>query len=389
MKKSSVALIMILWAWTACLAGSGQILDISDLEKKLLELANNERTVRHLKPLSFSQELRNVAEKHSQDMASQQQLTHLSSSGKSYLDRVVKAGIFFSEIGENVAVSDTFDAAFIHEGFKESPEHRDNILNPNYDSVGIGVFYSEGKEYYVTQDFSRSLEVLDIDKAEKSIQDEITRIREDSVLPPLSFHNQASKFARRHARNRATGKPLQNIGIYFGETHIHFITTPYLAIPENISMKIASEMYEVGAVGAWFGRLKDYPGGTYLITIFLFPTGQYKGMTEEDFQKMTLKAMNSKRKDSGLDPVKLDRRLSRSASNISRQLKAQKEGTPVLQAGSIGGQILSYVTEDPRVWSTNLDPVITDPGLRRIGIGVSFEENKETHKKTFWITLIY
>jgi hypothetical protein len=104
---------------------------------------------------------------------------------------------------------------------------------------------------------------------------------------------------------------------------------------------------------------------------------------------MALEAMNSKRKDMGLDPVKLDRRLSRSATNISRQLIVQQENTYMLPAGSMGGQVLSYVTEDPRVWSSNLEPVITDPGLRRIGIGVSFEENKETHRKTFWITLIY
>jgi uncharacterized protein YkwD len=388
MKKSFVALMMILWVWIACMAGSGQSPDISDLEEKLLEWLNKERTIRHLKPLSYSQELRTVAEKHSQDMASQKKLTHRSSSRNSYLDRLVEAGIFFIEIGENVAVSDISDAAFIHQGFMESTEHRDNILNPNYDTVGIGVVHSKDREFYITQDFSQSLEILDIDKAEKSVQDEITKIRKESVLPPLSFHNQANTFARRHSRNKATGRPLQNMAVYFGETHIHFITTPHLTIPKNISTKIANEMYEIGAVGAWFGRLKDYPGGTYLITIFLFPTGQYKDMTEEDFQKMALEAMNSIRRDMGLDPVKLDRGYSREASSISRNLGVQQENTYVITSSLMRHEITSYMTDDPRVWPTSLNQVIADPGLRRIGIGISFEENIETHQKTFWITLI-
>jgi uncharacterized protein YkwD len=388
-KKSLLALMMILWAWTACLTAFPQRPEISAIEEKLLDWVNKERTARFLNPLQFSPDLRAVAKKHSKDMATQQKLTHLSSSGKSYLDRLVEAGLFFVEIGENVAVSDTFDAAFIHRGLMESPEHRDNILNPKYDTVGIGVVYSKSQEYYVTQDFSQSLKELEIEEAERLIKDEITKIREKNALPPLSFHNKANLFARRHARNRANGKPLQNIAGFFGETHIHFITTPVLTIPKNISLKITSEIYEICAVGAWFGRLEDYPGGTYLITIFLFPMSQYEGMKEEDFLKIVLETMNAKRKEIGLGPVKLGAIQSRYASDISRQLKFQRESSYVLPGRPMRQQVLSYVTEDPRVWPANLDPVITDPGLRRIGIGISSRENKETHGQTFWITLIF
>jgi uncharacterized protein YkwD len=388
-KKLLMASMMILWTWTACLAALPQRPDISAIEEKLLEWVNKERTARNLNPLRFSPGLRAVAIEHSKDMASQQKLTHLSSSGKSYLDRLVEAGLFFIEIGENVAVSDTFDAAFIHQGFMESPEHRDNVLNPKYDTVGIGVVYSKDQEYFVAQDFSQSLKKLETDKAEKLIQDEITKIRKENALPPLSFHNIANNFARRHSRNRATGKPLQNIAGFFGETHIHFITTPGLTLPDNVSREIASEMYEIGAVGAWFGRLKDYPGGTYLITIFLFPMSQYEGMTEEDFLRIVLEAMNSKRENMKLVPLKLDRRQSKNASGISRQLKVQQANSFVLPERPMRRQVMSYVTEDLHVWPTNLDPVITDPSLSRIGIGISSQKNENSRQRTFWITLIF
>ncbi len=381
--------MMVLWAWTSGFTGTLQRPDISSIEEKLLEWVNKERTARNLNPLRFSPSLRAVAIEHSKDMASQQKLTHLSSSGKSYLDRMADSGMFFIEIGENVAVSDTFDAAFIHRGFMESPEHRDNVLNPRYNTIGIGVVLSKDQEYFVTQDYSQSLKLLEIDEAEKFIQEEITKIRKENALPSLSFHNMANNFARRHSRYRASGKPLQNIVSYFGETHVHFITTPVLFIPKNISQEIASGMYESGAVGIWFGRLEDYPGGTYLITIFLFPTSQYEGMTEEDFQKIALDAMNSKRKEMRLVLLNLDRRQSKYASNISRQLKVQQASSYVLPERPMQRQVLSYITEDPRVWPANLDPVITDPGLRRIGIGISSKESKETHRQTFWITLIF
>jgi uncharacterized protein YkwD len=388
MKRSLMVFMMILWVWTSCFAALPQRPDNSAIEEKLMEWVNKERTARHLNPLRLSQNLRAVAIKHSIDMASQQKLTHLSSSGKSYLDRVLKAELFFIEIGENVAVSDTFDAAFIHRGFMGSPEHRDNILNPNYDMVGIGVVYSDDQEYFVTQDFSQSLNVLGTDEAEITIKKEINIIRKNHALPPLSFHNVADSFARRQSRNRATGKPLQNIAGVFGETHVHFITTPMLAIPKNISWEIASERYEIGAVGAWFGRLENYPGGTYLFTIFLFPISPYEGMTEEDFSEIALDAMNSKRQEMGLRHVKLDEGQSRYALNISQKLKVQANSF-VLPERSMRRQVISYVTEDPRIWPANLDPVITDPHLRRIGIGISFIESKETHRKTFWITLIF
>jgi len=189
MKKYLMVSMVTLWAWAGCFASSPQRPDISTIEKNLLELLNKERTARYLTPLRFSPDLRTVAIEHSKDMASQQILTHLSSSGKSYLDRLVEAGLFFIEIGENVAVSDTFDAAFIHQGFMDSPEHRDNILNPQYDTVGISVVYSEDREYFVTQDFSQALNALGTEEAEITIKNEINKIRENNALPPISFHN--------------------------------------------------------------------------------------------------------------------------------------------------------------------------------------------------------
>lgn len=390
MKKILPVLLIIFWGWHYQDSGSSlQRPEISTIEKTLLEWVNKERTDRKLGPLNLSADLRKVAEGHSRDMASRRKLTHLSSGRKSFEDRLLDAGMFFIEIGENVATSETFDGAFIHQGFMDSPEHRDNILNPNFDTIGISVVYANDNKYYVTQDFIQSLDVLEEEDATKFFQDEIDRIRKKNALPALSFQKTANIFAQRHAKKKAAGQRLLNVANFFGETHVHFITTPRLTIPENVSREIASGIYESGGIGAWFGRLPEYPGGTYLITLFLFPISQYKDLTEEDLVKILLRSINAKRNESGLASMRLDEQNSLNAANISRQLKDQQTKTLILPKGPARRQVISYVTEDIRIWPANLDTEITNPGLRRIGIGISSQKSKDSRIQTFWVTLIF
>ena len=389
MKKLLTIFLMVLLAWSAGFAAKPQGPDTSAIEENLLEWINKERTARGLAPLQFSPDLRTVAIGHSKDMASRRRLTHLSSTGKSYLDRLVDSGHYFIEIGENVATSETYVGEFIHQGFMDSPEHRGNILNPNFDRIGIGVEYSRDKRYFITQDFLQSLNVLGMDDAEMLIQQEINRTRKKNTLPPLYYPKIANSFARRYALKKAAGQPMMNIANFFGETHIHFIITPELALTDNVSERIVSPTYESGGVGAWFGRLDNYPGGAYLITLFLFPKNPYSDMKENDFVALMLEAINTKRKDSGLDPLRLDGRHSKIASDISRQLKIEETNRFILPESSRRRQILSYTTEDPRIWPVKLEAALTDPSLKRIGIGISFGESKETKKQTFWVTLIF
>jgi uncharacterized protein YkwD len=366
-----------------------QAADVFSIEKDLFEMVNQERIDQGLDPLRLSQELTRMARSHSQDMASRMEMTHLSVLGKSYLERLVDAGFYFRNIGENVAVSETFHSDFIHQGFMESPEHRENILDPEFEEIGIGVIYSRDKKYYVTQDFMHPLKVLEDEEAEKIIREEIDRLRKEKSLPPLSYQKAANVFARSFSEKKASGKPLMNIGSILGETHIHFITTPELDIPENISKEVSREVYEAGGVGVWFGRLDNYPGGTYLITLFFFPVDEYKGLKEQDLVEIVLEAMNEKRKEKGLKPLKLDNGLSKEASHVSSQLRNQERGSNFPLKARIGMEVFSYVTEAPESWPDNLEQIILSPGLRKLGIGISVEERDSNFLKKYWVTLIF
>jgi uncharacterized protein YkwD len=56
--------------------------------------------------------------------------------------RASRAGAHFDIIEENVASGPT--ASAIHEAWMESPEHRENLLNPGVDCVGIAVVADDG-----------------------------------------------------------------------------------------------------------------------------------------------------------------------------------------------------------------------------------------------------
>jgi uncharacterized protein YkwD len=56
--------------------------------------------------------------------------------------------------GENVAFGYTSPAA-VMAGWMTSPEHRANILSPNYTDIGVGCAYSRGHVAYWTQDFGK------------------------------------------------------------------------------------------------------------------------------------------------------------------------------------------------------------------------------------------
>ena len=128
-----------------------------EIEKELLAAINKERAGRNFAVLHQSRALTDLARSHSAEMARGNILSHESSDGKSFTDRLAEAGVAFAANGENVARSGTFVADLIHQSFMESPGHRENVLNLDFDEVGIGIIRGPGTSYYVTEDFIRRL----------------------------------------------------------------------------------------------------------------------------------------------------------------------------------------------------------------------------------------
>jgi len=122
-----------------------------DLEKRMLDLVNQERVANGLSPLQADPELTEVARKHSADMFARGYFAHDTPEGLSPFDRMKAANVRFITAGENLALAPTIPVA--HTGLMNSPGHRANILRPEFGRVGIGVMDGGMRGLMVSQEF--------------------------------------------------------------------------------------------------------------------------------------------------------------------------------------------------------------------------------------------
>lgn len=123
----------------------------TDLEAKMIELVNNERTKRGLNALQPDPELRRVALNHSKDMFARSYFSHYTPEGKDPFDRMRDAHVKFSVAGENLALAQTLSIA--HTGLMNSPGHRENILRPGFGRIGIGIIDGGVHGLMISQEF--------------------------------------------------------------------------------------------------------------------------------------------------------------------------------------------------------------------------------------------
>ncbi|MEM9551250.1 MAG: CAP domain-containing protein [Pseudomonadota bacterium] len=141
----------------------------SDLERLMLDLINDERTSRGLDPLQLELRLNESSEDHTEWMFRTGTFSHTGSGGSSAGDRMRDSGFEFSGSwtwGENIAwqsergaSGEADDVAQLHQGLMNSPGHRANILNPNFEVIGIGIdraTFNGWDAVMVTQNFART-----------------------------------------------------------------------------------------------------------------------------------------------------------------------------------------------------------------------------------------
>lgn len=126
----------------------------SSPEQRLLHLLNQERATAGLAQLTWDDHLAQAARPHSELLAKHGALSHMFAGEQPLLQRAGAAGARFNSVAENVAYAPEVD--LVHKSLMESPPHRANILNRDYNAVGIGIVERDG-ELYVTEDFARLL----------------------------------------------------------------------------------------------------------------------------------------------------------------------------------------------------------------------------------------
>jgi hypothetical protein len=118
---------------------------LTSVESCFYHAINRERARVGRPSLRLMSDLTTIARRHSRRMASDHTIYHNNNLGNEV------SGHWWAA-GENVGMGDSCQA--IHDAFMGSPGHRSNIIDRDYNQVGVGVAFDEDGTVYVTEDFA-------------------------------------------------------------------------------------------------------------------------------------------------------------------------------------------------------------------------------------------
>lgn len=127
-------------------------------EQRFVDLANAARWDQNLRALAPNPLLVQVARRHSREMAERSYFDHFSPTPQlrtpadRYLDALGRRPTW-ALVGENLFYCTRVDSDLGHECLMESKPHRDNILNPRFEQIGVGAYIGPDGRYWVTQMF--------------------------------------------------------------------------------------------------------------------------------------------------------------------------------------------------------------------------------------------
>jgi len=222
---------------------------------QLLALANQARAAAGAQPLQWDASLAVAARKHCLRMADEGPLSHRYPGELDLPERAKQSGARFSLIEENIAIGPT--PSDIHEQWMYSQGHRDNLLNPHVNRVGIAVVTSRGV-FYATADYSRGVQNLSASEVEARV----AALIRPSGLPVSPDHRPA-----RAACSMDRGVPE-------GSTRPGFIMrwqdSELSKLPVALAQRLASGLYHQAVIGSCAPADADTTFTAYRIAVLLY-----------------------------------------------------------------------------------------------------------------------
>lgn len=128
--------------------------ELLGIQRQIFDMTNVYRINKNLKPLIWNNNINNFAKNHSIDMMEKNYFKH-DSLTQSYRERVQSLLIKnqWKECGENIAFGYT-DAISMVNGWYNSKDHRENLLNSKWKYHGVGIIPDKDNLLYGTQNFT-------------------------------------------------------------------------------------------------------------------------------------------------------------------------------------------------------------------------------------------
>jgi uncharacterized protein YkwD len=236
-----------------------------EAESQLLDLTNQARLQAGVAPLQEDAGLTQAALAHADAMAEEQQISHQFSGEPSLAQRLaVNTNLHLDHAGENVAFAATVDR--VQAVLMASPPHRENLLNPGYNVVGIGVVRS-GDTLYVAQDFGHGLATYTAEASADMVAASINRTRGHERLAALQRLDTSS--AQTAACAMASADSL-NAPAPKAYSVVRYTTMQPDSLPASAAKAIADHNLRAYSVGACYARTSVYPNGAYWMLLLFY-----------------------------------------------------------------------------------------------------------------------
>lgn len=230
-----------------------------NLEQSLLVAANRERASRGIPQLRFDPVLAEAARFHAQQMASRADISHQFPGEPDLSRRGAAVGVRFSLISENVAEAPS--PSMIHELWMHSKGHRENLLDPAVNVIGISVVARNG-QFYAVEDFASTVDAVSFDQQEEAVTQVLAR--QGLYVGP---NGSTSTLAQaRLACAMESGFPGRHKPWYI----MRYSANRLGEIPAQLESRIRSGKYSQAVVGACQDNSSG-PFAGYNIAVLLYP----------------------------------------------------------------------------------------------------------------------
>jgi uncharacterized protein YkwD len=216
-------------------------------ERKLFDLVNKEREKAGVPKLEWDAHLAQAARAHSELMLENGDLSHQFSKEPSLLRRAAVTGSRFTSVGENVAMAGSVGDA--HESLMRSEPHRENILNQDFNALGIAIVEDHGK-LWVTQDFARNLSISTEEKFSDDVVAAVNRWRRAHGLQNIQAVPDARLKKEACSQNLDSGKLMEQL--HGAEDVTIFTATDAHKLPDTMKDAALNKAYRRMTLGVCF-----------------------------------------------------------------------------------------------------------------------------------------
>jgi hypothetical protein len=237
-------------------------------EQQLAQLVNQSRAEQGLRPLAIDPRLIRAARQHTALMVAHKELLHQYPDEETLTIRVSGENLRSDRQGENIALNG--DAISAHLSLMRSPGHRANILNPEFNALGIGIV-QVGNDIYVTEDFAHRLPDYSEHEADAVLQHALEKYTASRGVPPPArkpqprLHDLACKMALNDHLDGDLPSTLPGV-----HAVVEWTATELEILPSNAKGLLAQPSHGGYSLGVCFAPSISRPAGAYWVVMVAY-----------------------------------------------------------------------------------------------------------------------